>query len=346
MKLDLVIAFSSGRTSAFMTMWLLKNMAHKYNITVVFANVGKELEQSLAFADMCDKHFNFNLVWIEAITRVKRLINGKEHIMTIWQWKRIERRLLKMKLWGEPLDQKRIDGRYPLLPIGVAAKVVDFETADRKGRVFEASIAKHGMPNKTTLHCTRELKTHAMRAYAKSIGLINYYTAIGIRKDEVDRMNPKRKEERLIYPLISMVPMAKSDINKYWRDMPFDLDLKSFEGNCDACWKKSLRKLLTIAKHNPQAFDWWLMVQKKYEEFIPSTRIHNEKIKTPIRFYRNHQSVEEIIQLSTETFDEAIDESKLVDMYVQKSFFDELETLEMDEPNGCEDSCEPFGADE
>lgn len=66
-KETIVISFSGGRTSGFMWNWLVENMSHIYNFVVVYCNTGLEHENTLKFVDQCDKHFNMNLVWIEAV---------------------------------------------------------------------------------------------------------------------------------------------------------------------------------------------------------------------------------------------------------------------------------------
>lgn len=67
----LIIAFSGGRTSAYMTHELIKRYSSKYQILVVFANTGKEREETLEFIKNCDDYFNFKTVWIEAQTNPK-----------------------------------------------------------------------------------------------------------------------------------------------------------------------------------------------------------------------------------------------------------------------------------
>ena len=77
-------------------------------------------------------------------------------------------------------------------------------------------VDKYGIPNQSYPHCTRETKLLPIQKYAKHIFNTNkYYTAIGIRVDEIDRMNDKFKENRIIYPLIKkdMKPMSKPMIN-------------------------------------------------------------------------------------------------------------------------------------
>jgi len=338
MKQQLLISFSGGRTSAYMAQWLLSNISDKYNIMVVFANTGEEDDATLEFVKKCDEYFGFNTVWIEAVARVKRLVNGEKHIFTIWEWKRIERKLRK-----DGYTQHWIDERYTSSPMGVEAKVVDFETADREGGPFRAMIAKQGIPNSKYLHCSRDLKQRAIRAYARDIGWKGYYTAIGIRNDEVDRVSNAWREEKLIYPLISLQPTTRLDVNGFWADMPFDLEIKSYEGNCKVCWKKSLRKLLTIAKEHPERFDNFGKWEKEYENYAPPGRLKNlakrgEDPGFPYRFFREKLTVAQILEMSTGDFELVKDDSKEVGEYKES----QLEGHDLDLSDGCVESCEVF----
>lgn len=66
-KPKLFISFSGGRTSAFMTKWLLDNKQDEYEMIVLFANTGQEHEKTLEFVDRCDKVLGFDVIWIEAV---------------------------------------------------------------------------------------------------------------------------------------------------------------------------------------------------------------------------------------------------------------------------------------
>lgn len=293
----LLISFSGGEISAYMTQWLLKKFKGWKDMIVVFANTGEENEQTLEFVKKCDEQLGFNTIWIEAVTN-------------------------------------------PEYTKGVRCKIVTFETASRNGEPFEQSIKKYGIPNIASPECSRNLKKCAIRDYARSIGwkkIKEYQTAIGIRNDEIDRMSKHRKKENLWYPLVN-AEISKPAVNRFWRDMPFRLELKGYEGNCKVCWKKSLRKLMTIAREQPSAFDNFKKWEQEFENFIPEARQDNDKIKTPIRFFRNHFSVNDIMELSKKPFAVAKDDSVVFTETIQFKLFD----LPLDLSNGCVESCEVF----
>lgn len=292
MKETIVVSFSGGETSAFMAGHINLLWRDEYDVVNIFANTGEENEETLIFADKCNKYFGLNLVWVEAVTNP---IKGK----------------------------------------GVRHKVVSFEVASRNGEPFEAMVSKHGIPNRNFPHCSRELKQRVIKSYIRSIGLNNYKIAIGIRGDEIDRVSDNYKKENLIYPLLKMkFNVDKPFINRYWRDQPFRLELKAYEGNCKACWKKSLRKLLTIAKETPEAYDVFERLEKTYESFTPEGRTN---AAPPYRFFRGNRTVAEIMELSKTNFSPAKDEAQIFRSQEQLSLIEEL-----DKSDGCTESCEVF----
>jgi hypothetical protein len=150
---------------------------------------------------------------------------------------------------------------------GTGYWLTNFDYAKRNGEPFEAIIQKYGIPNQAFPHCTRELKQAPIKAFAKDwFDGEKYDTAIGIRIDEVDRINAKAKEMRFIYPLIKqdMIPATKPMINFFWKQMHFRLELKGYQGNCTTCWKKADKKLFQIYKENPKAFDFMDRMERKY----------------------------------------------------------------------------------
>jgi hypothetical protein len=285
-KKNLLLSFSGGRTSAYMTHWMLENKRDDYNeVVVVFANTGQENEQTLDFVNRCDKEWNLGVVWLEA-----DVIHEANK--------------------------------------GTSFKIVRFETASRKGDPFEQVIVKYGIPNQSYPHCTRELKLQPMKSYLRSIGWNkgNYVSAIGIRIDEMDRVNSKMVEENLIYPLIEYTKATKELINLWWDRQPFKLELKEHQGNCSWCWKKSKRKLLTLAKESPEIFEFPKAMEARYGLNGSNTD------GTHRVFFRNNTSTIDLIEQSKKPFEPFIEQRINFDMF----------DYELDSPSGCSESCEVY----
>jgi len=245
----LIVSFSGGETSAYMTHWLVNRGGAKElgfnDVAVIFANTGQEREETLEFINQCDKRFNFNTHWIEV--DVNPTLGGRSE-----------------------------------------STKVDFLTADRKGKVFEDVIKKYGLPNRAYPHCSRMLKAQPIEAYARStLGWKGHSTAIGIRTDEIDRMSVATKQRRLIYPLISAHPMTKIAVNTWWNKQSFRLKLKQYQGNCKWCWKKSSRKLITLLREDKTLFDFPRRMEKEYSkvgpEFDPKRRRDGKKVDPEYR---------------------------------------------------------------
>lgn len=154
----------------------------------------------------------------------------------------------------------------PGLGEGTTYEVVQWHEAANDGSVFEAVIGKYGIPNKAYPHCNRELKLRPIHAYVRTaLGWEagSYETAIGIRADEVDRVVSTWREDRLIYPLIG-AGIDKAQVLEWWSKQPFDLETPEILGNCTWCWKKTLRKHLTLARDHPEVFDFPRRMEATY----------------------------------------------------------------------------------
>jgi hypothetical protein len=178
-------------------------------------------------------------------------------------------------------------------------KIVNFNTASRNREPFISVIDKYGIPNQNFLHCNRELKLNPIKSYIKSIGWKDYKTAIGIRTDEIDRVNINRKKLGLIYPFISMKPTTKSEVSYWWSKQDFRLNLKSYKTNCKTCWKKSDKVLADIYKENPEYFEFNKEMEKRYG-------------KNKYTFFRKGRTTEELIKDLKKINSKPIDKHKYI----------------------------------
>jgi len=295
MKDKLAISFSGGRTSALMTKLLLERYSDDHEILITFANTGVEHPDTLRFVDDCDRHlFGGRVVWIESV------INQKAGV-------------------------------------GVGFKIVNYDTAARKGEPYRDGVKKYGLWNVVTPACTNRLKVEPMEKYLETQGFfrgkrLNYDTAIGIRADEADRISVRRKEYRLIYPLVQW-GVTKADVLAECKKWPFDLAIKEHYGNCVGCFKKTVRKLATVAKEEPAHFDFWREIEEEFKSFKTTPAATDPKTGLR-RMYRRHQTVNDIFKLSKDPdFRPFIEKEN----DPQLRLFDDL-----DVGGGCGESCEVY----
>ena len=142
----------------------------------------------------------------------------------------------------------------------------------------------------------RELKQRPIDKFVKSLGYNEVYTAMGIRWDERHRESNTAKEQNIIYPLIYDLKVDNKFIRDWWDRQTFDLKLKDYEGNCDLCFKKSLKKRLTIIKERPDVAEWWLNMENEFS---------NETI--PRFDLRTNISIKQLLEIAQQPFTTAKD---------------------------------------
>lgn len=277
---NLLISFSGGETSAFMAQWL-KYHAHEHGFD--------------------------NLVYCFANT-------GLENEETLKFAKRCDEKWNLNLHWIETVINHE-QGK------GSNYRFVDYYSASRNGEPFEEMIKKYGIPNQSFPHCTRESKQVPINKFAKDyFNGEPYWTAIGIRVDEIDRVNTKRKQKRLVYPLaeLSMQPMTKQKINFWWKQQDFRLELKGYQGNCVTCWKKGDKKLYTIANENPKAFEFMDRMERKYPR-VGAEFLKDETCVDRV-FFRGNRTAQDILR-QAETFNEEI-RNDAIDFNIQTDLFE------------------------
>ena len=292
--MKLAVSFSGGKTSAVMTKIIWDNRAKYDAVDICFANTGCEHQSTLDFIRDCSALHGWPVTWVEAVSS------------------------------HEP-------------GVGIRHRIVTYDTASRNGEPFENYIKVYGIPNAGSPQCTTRLKEEAMYAYRRDhLGwkAKDYWTAIGIRADEIDRMSSKAEEKRLVYPLVSggwTKRMVAAEVERW--GIKLDIPGEHY-GNCTWCWKKSLRKLVTIAREQPSVFDFPARMEKLYSH-INADNDEGRRV-----FFRKKRSAIDILALANDRSIESWSQDRQMHLFDQIGWDSEL-----DRASGCSESCE-IGADE
>lgn len=223
-KLPLLISFSGGRTSAFMTKFLIEHDKFKdVEKVICFANTGKEFEQTLDFVNECDKRWNLNVVWLEAKVNPEK---GNPTTFTKVDYETASRN-------GEPFEA--VIAKY-----GVPSKSFPHCTRELKMQPLKKYMLSLGYEKWHQALGIRADEPHRLK-----------------RNQNQSRIN-------IIYPLGDLIQVNELFIRNWWDKQDFNLRIKDYEGNCDLCWKKSKRKRLTLIHENPNIVKWWNDMEVKY----------------------------------------------------------------------------------
>lgn len=247
---------------------------------------------------------------------------GLEHEKTLEFVNRCDMEWGLNLVWIEAITHKQL-GK------GQTYKVVNYESASRKGEPYKLLASIEGVPCPTRPICTDRLKSNILKKFRDSFGK-DSLSAIGIRYDEIDRMNPSAKKDRIVYPLISMRPTRKPEIVNWFKDGDFDLEIPEHLGNCVTCWKKSDRKLMTIAKRNPEHFIPFKEIEEKYSDIL--SKEDGAVPGTERKIFRKHRNVDDIFEESKKDFVE----------WTEIQYEEQLDLFGIDQHEGCEESCEAF----
>ncbi len=145
-------------------------------------------------------------------------------------------------------------------------KVVNYESASREGEPFSALLEARGYPPTPVARiCTTNLKIRASASYLKCLGWSEWDNAIGLRADEphrVHRMKPDCKAETPVMPMYH-AGHTLHDVDEWWSDQPFKLEIPRWMGNCCGCYLKSRGRLEMVASEDPKHLEWWAREEEK-----------------------------------------------------------------------------------
>lgn len=246
-----MIAFSGGRTSALMLQLLLDGSASRDAYTVLFCNTGKEKDETLDFVHNVETCWGIPVIWLE-YTRVP----ATPEIAAIYPHKKS--RDTVMAQYHDGLTTHWF-------------KVCDYATArrrDHENTPFDELLSwANVLPNVRNRMCSVQMKVRTMMRYIFSRGIYRWTDNIGIRADEAHRAMEINancpKYRRPNFPLIE-AGITEPDVLAFWAAQDFDLQLESYQGNCDLCFLKARWKRVKIIREEPKSVKWWLEQESKF----------------------------------------------------------------------------------
>jgi len=235
-----LISFSGGRTSAYMLFRVL--WAHggvlPADVHVVFANTGKESEETLRFIHECAVRWGIHIVWLEWRAGAGHATEDRFEIVGYNSASRN----------GEPL--RAIFRRKKYLPNAVTR----FCTAEAKIETMKQYMLSLGYAHWTNVV---GLRADEPKRLLK----------------QVMRNASGAERWRSTCPL-ALAGVIKAHVMRFWLGrnqwgtdrryaLPqgFDLGLDDHDGNCDACMLKGFLVLAHIERKRPGTLDWWIEVE-------------------------------------------------------------------------------------
>jgi 3'-phosphoadenosine 5'-phosphosulfate sulfotransferase (PAPS reductase)/FAD synthetase len=225
-----LISFSGGRTSAYMLWRILQ--AHggvlPDDVHVVFANTGKEREETLRFVRECGARWGVKVRWLEWRCRLKRT----------------------------PLEQ-----RFEEVGLNSAARRGEpFAALIASKRALPNAVQRRCTEHLKMQVCADFMEAQGYSHWSNVIGLRRDEVSRVATKD--------RQNEAGNLPWVNCWPLFKADIVKsdvleFWlgdgSELPqgFDLGLAGWEGNCTLCFMKGRKLLEHLIRLNPKETHWW-----------------------------------------------------------------------------------------
>lgn len=331
MKETIIVSFSGGETSGMMCKWLLDTYGHIYNFIFMFANTGREHPETLIFADKCDKEFGLNLVWIEAVTNPKKGIGTKHKVVTFETACRdgsvFEQFIAKE---GIPnTSRQNCTTRLKTRPMRHWMKSKGYircETAigmrsDEKQRII--SNKKVDLLKLLTINpeVWRFQNKTERNEQLDEFGC--GYHGLNEKQIKIFKSLYNHNEYNCIYPMNDWEKLDKQDVNTFWEEQSFRLNIPSHYGNCITCFKKSENKLYRIAREHPTWFAWNDEMEKKHGHVNAGENDRHV-------FFRNKKNATLLVG-----------DAMLID-YNQLVY---MTTSDRDRSAGCGESCEAFSSD-
>ena len=218
------VSFSGGRTSAYMLWRILDAYDGELpaDTHVLFANTGKERDETLDFIHEAETRWGVNVRWLE-------YRSGRSFAEVDYETAH------RTNQPGSPFET--LINESTVLPNVVARNC----TQTLKIKVMRWFLVSQGWDR--DFH----------RRDVIGIRSDESDRTFGIVADKPAYVTPE-------FPLVA-ASVTEADVMRFWRRQNFDLRLNQHEGNCDLCFLKSRRKLAKIVRDRPELAEWWVRME-------------------------------------------------------------------------------------
>lgn len=220
-----IISFSGGRSSAYMLAKILDAHGGRLpdDVKVLFANTGKEAEETLRFVRDCQINFGVEIVWLEYAQAEKQA--DRWRVVTFETASRS----------GEPLEKIFSDRRFLANPVK--------RICTAYGKI-------------------KPMKYYAKQALGFSgWDVVIGFRADEQRR--VAKLSIDQKEGYTRSAPMARAGVSVADVSDFWRRQTFDLDLPNHNGvaphgNCDLCFLKGADRIFSLICETPSKAIWWI----------------------------------------------------------------------------------------
>lgn len=191
-------------------------------VVPVFANTGKERNETLDFVEKCSSQWGVKVHWLEFS---KRSGEKSERYQTV-DYATASRN-------GTPFARLIESKKY------APNSMMRFCTEELKVNTIRHFVEQHlGWTTWKNVVGLRHDEGHrCLKAYAR---------------------NAEGKSPWITVCPMDKAKATKRDVMAFWATQNFDLDLKGYEGNCDMCFLKGRKILRVLEQENPGMAQWWI----------------------------------------------------------------------------------------
>lgn len=250
-----LVHVSGGRTSAMMLRRIID--AHggtlPDDVVPVFANTGREREETLRFVAEFATRWGVTVRWVER--------DGAAPVRQ--RFREVDYDSASRN--GEPFEELIRERRYlPNSDQRICTQALKIETAAD----FARSLGWSEHEDVIGLRGDEPKRVHDLRA-----------------------REIKHGDRSISLPLYD-ARVTKADVTAFWQSQGFDLALEPWESNCDACMIKPLAVRARVAKERPDLFAWWVEMEALVSELTgtdarfrahqPAYRVIAERVRLQV----------------------------------------------------------------